>query len=37
MKELIITENKNEKQICFLENGTLKEYYKENNNKKHKQ
>lgn len=34
MKELIITENKNEKQICFLENGILKEYYKENNNKK---
>lgn len=34
MRELIIIENQNEKQIAYVEDGILKEYYKEQEDKK---
>ena len=34
MQELIVIKNQDEKQISILEDGYLKEYYKEKNDKK---
>ena len=34
MKELVIIQNKEEKQIAYIEDGILKEYYKEQEDKK---
>jgi len=34
MRELIVIQNKEEKQIAFIEDGIVKEYYKEKEDKK---